>query len=242
MARFIFILLLAIVSCKPTSVVVKKELQQYEITKVNIDSNTQIVIAPYKTKMDAIMNEVIGHSQTVMEKNIPESTLGNFVADAILNQAKKHTTTPIDFVFLNNGGLRSALPFGEITMGNVYSLMPFDNEVVLLTLSGAQTKELIQFIIDKGGVPVAGIRIIIKNKLPYQVMIGNQKMDESKTYNLLTSDYLANGGDKLEMLRMVNQRQNLNLLLRNLIVDEFRQQEKSGIKVFPKLDNRISYE
>jgi hypothetical protein len=50
-------------------------------------------------------------------------------------------------------------------------------------------------------------------------MIGNQKMDESKTYNLLTSDYLANGGDKLEMLRMVNQRQNLNLLLRNLIVD-----------------------
>jgi hypothetical protein len=38
------------------------------------------VIAPYKTKMDAIMNEVIGHSQTVMEKNIPESTLGNFVA------------------------------------------------------------------------------------------------------------------------------------------------------------------
>jgi 2',3'-cyclic-nucleotide 2'-phosphodiesterase (5'-nucleotidase family) len=54
-------------------------------------------------------------------------------------------------------------------MGNVYSLMPFDNEVVLLTLSGAQTKELIQFIMNKGYVPVAGIRIIIKNKLPIRL-------------------------------------------------------------------------
>lgn len=242
MLKYLLIFVLLISACNAPSKIVSKQTLQYDVSKSQSDSSTLATISPYKSKMDAIMNEVIGHSQTAMEKNIPESTLGNFVADAILKQAKKQTDKQIDFIFLNNGGLRSALPFGEITMGNVYSLMPFDNELVLLTLNGNQTKDLIQFIIDKGGVPIAGLRLVIKNKLPLQVTINNQPFDTDKSYNIITSDYLANGGDKLEMLRNVVTRYNLNLLLRNLIIDEFKEQKSNGLKVFPKLDNRISYE
>ncbi len=61
------------------------------------------------------MNEVINTSLIDMEVGSPEGLLGNFVCDLTYIKAKEISAKPVDFCLLNNGGLRTPLPKGEIT-------------------------------------------------------------------------------------------------------------------------------
>src|SRR5690606_26389461 len=136
-----FILIFLVVACK-TSTIVNKETTVYPLNKpgyTEVDSSILKLYAPYKVKIDSLMNRVIIISDMDMVKNTPEGLLGNITTDATLlqvNAVYSEKKQPVDFCFMNNGGLRASLPKGEITVGNIYTLMPFDNEAVVLTLSG----------------------------------------------------------------------------------------------------------
>ena len=82
------------------------------------------MVTPYKSKMDSIMNEVLGTSDQALLKGLPEATLGDFVADAVLKKTNDayipSDNIKADICLLNNGGLRSQLPKGKITLGNVF--------------------------------------------------------------------------------------------------------------------------
>ncbi len=150
------------------------------------------------------MDRVIIVSEMSMQKKTPEGLLGNFTADAALKQVENNFHSKdfykVDFCFLNNGGLRAALPKGDITIGNIYSLMPFENEMVLLTLNGATTLKLINFIAAKGGMPVSGLTMHIQDSKVTEAKIQGMPFDSTKSYVVATSDYLANGGDNLSFL------------------------------------------
>jgi 2',3'-cyclic-nucleotide 2'-phosphodiesterase (5'-nucleotidase family) len=226
---------------------VKTETQQYALGKTSaIDSSVYQTILPYSQKVNSIMDSVIGQSETAMEKRQPESKLGDFVTDAILYEANKICNTnnqpKVDFAFVNNGGLRSALPFGDITVGNIFSLMPFENEMTVLTLNGITTKQLVEFIIDKGGIPVSNIKIVIQNKKAIEVKINGADFDSTKTYRVVTSDYLANGGDKLTFLSQALNKENLNMKLRDALLIRIKEITASGKKINPKIEGRITYE
>jgi 2',3'-cyclic-nucleotide 2'-phosphodiesterase (5'-nucleotidase family) len=209
------------------------------------DTAVARTISPYKTALDKEMNEVLIISQTSFSKGEPEGELGNLVADIVLAEGlKKYTSKdniPPLFCVLNNGGLRVPLPKGEITRGKIFELMPFENEMVVLTLTGERTQQLFDFIAARNGMPVAGMVMGIQNGKAVNVLVQGQPFDPTKNYALVTSDYLAYGGDKMEFFRDPVKSESLHYKLRDAIIDHLRAAHKQGVQLKAKTDSRIYY-
>ncbi|MCX6291754.1 MAG: 5'-nucleotidase [Bacteroidetes bacterium] len=242
-----FILLLA-ASCSQPLHLLKTETKNYRIEAApgsDVDSMTYYRILPYRESLTAEMSAVLAVSDQAIDKGQPEGLLGDFVADACLSAARQNyvpaDNIPADFVFLNNGGLRNALPKGNITKGNVFELMPFENELVVLKIKGTLVKKIFNFIAEKDGAPVAGVQFAIKNKEAVNILINHQPFDSTKTYKVVTSDYLANGGDQLSFLKEANERESMNLKVRDAIFRYLQQKTKAGEHIVVKKDERISY-
>lgn len=208
------------------------------------DSIIMTEIAPYKIRLDSIMSEVISVSTGIFEKGQPESSLGNFVSDLcmeIINvnpgSFKSH---PADFCVLNNGGLRSSLPAGNILLRNAFELMPFENELVIITLKGATLEKLFTYISVKGGVPVSGMNMKISEERYTEVTINNLPFQEQKTYRVLTSDYLASGGDSMSFFSDSLKAEPTGIKVRDAIIMYLRNQKSTGQIISPKTDGRIS--
>ncbi len=209
------------------------------------DTNALALLNPYKMRLDSTMNQRLCSSEMVMQKAQPEGLLGNFVVDLCMEEVKQVLTDKslaIDFCFLNNGGLRSIIPKGDITLRHIYEVMPFDNELVILILDGLTTRQLIQAIIEKGGVPVSGIRLSLNPGSQSEVLIQNLPFDETRDYAVLTSDYLANGGDQHGFLKNRKAYYPTGLLVRDAIINHCKKADRNGRKITAVLDNRIHYE
>ena len=235
----VLILLLSLVSCSRNYTLTSNEKKIYKMDSAySPDSKVVSIIAPYKIKIDAQMNEIIGFSETEMQKAEPESKLGNFVADATLVEIKL-SEPQADFSFYNNGGLRSLLPKGNITVGSVFELMPFENELVLLEIKSDSIISLVNYLIKRNGAPVGGIRLKANAGIAQEILINDKPFDKSRNYFVLTSDFLAGGGDNYIFFANPVSRKNLNLKLRNVLIAHIRSQTKSSKKLNPILDGRI---
>ena len=196
-------------------------------------------IAPYQVELNYEVNKAIA-AAIAMEKNQPEGLPGNFVADLSLYVTNiTSSNNKADFCLLNNGGLRSTLPRRDITIKRVYELMPFENELVILTLDGPTTQLLIEFIAKKGGMPVSGIMMGIKNEKPIDVLIDEKSFDVTKDYKVVTSDYLANGGDNLSFLTAAKERKYVGIKVKDAIIKFIVEQHNAGKKLEASIDSKI---
>jgi len=215
-----------------TACSVQYNLKSYKATSIDVseevDSISLSIIAPYKAGIDSIMNEVLCISKIEMTKGKPESLLGNFVADLCLQQYSEIA----DICVMNNGGLRSTLAKGKITRGDIYTLMPFENKLVILELDRESYLELLHHITEKGGEPFSGVRITMdKNGT-----LLNQTLDLSNNkIKVLTSDYLANGGSNMNFFTGKKQ-EIVDLKVRDAIINHCL----SNDTIISKLDNRLS--
>src|SRR4051812_35679906 len=174
----------ALFNCRTSHSIQKTEVAEYIFSDSgNVAQDTAVTtfIEPYKKKMEGEMNAIIGESEIPMEKGTPEGLLGDYVADACMREGAKayypQDNSKIDFAFFNNGGLRRALPRGEITRGNVFELMPFENELVVLTADGSTVKKIFNFIASKDGAPVSGTSFKISNHAATDIMINKAPLD-----------------------------------------------------------------
>ncbi|MBI3510074.1 MAG: 5'-nucleotidase C-terminal domain-containing protein [Bacteroidetes bacterium] len=216
------------------------------------DTATENIIGPYKKSLDQEMNAVICYSDTAMNKERGglESLLGNFTADVVLGKTNERYTLDdpskyydAQICLLNTGGLRNSLPKGNITKGNIFELMPFDNEIVVVTISGKNMWELLRYIAATGGQPVSGIKMGLRNdKTPGKVLIDGIPLDTTKTYKVATSDYLANGGDKMTFLMNPVKLETTGYKIRDALLDYCYDQQRMGKHLHPQLDGRIYYE
>lgn len=242
---YLYIVAFLILSCQPAKRNLSSTATYLEIQSQTEETAVNKIIAPYKTSLYAEMNKVIGISDVAMAKtkDMPETLLGNFVADLVLEFSK--TIDPeTDFAVLNNGGLRSSLPMGNITVGNVYELMPFDNEIVIVTLDGNNVQKVFSYIAEKAGVPVSGVTLQLEKmngtQVPYNIKVGAEKFSQDNTYQIATSDYLANGGDNMNFWSK-GSIQSTSKKLRDAIIDHIRFKTDSQLHLNPSLDGRISY-
>lgn len=175
-------------------------------------------IAPYKQKLDAQMNEVIGTASATLLKANPDGSLGNTVADACLAYANKVNDKPVDFCVLNSGGIRiPSIQQGNVTVGKIYELMPFDNMIDVVEMSGEECMQLFTWIAKWNGAPVSGITLTISNGTATDVMINEKPFDASLTYRVATTDYMSNGGDGATMFN--GQKTSTNYKLRDAIIE-----------------------
>jgi 2',3'-cyclic-nucleotide 2'-phosphodiesterase (5'-nucleotidase family) len=243
-----FIAIALIQSCSGTTKIKSVETTSIEFNPNNsfIDSATYQLISPFKSEMDKIMNEVLVVSDTALTKELPESSLGNFVSDAVLKKANDHyiasDNLPANICLLNNGGLRAQLPKGIITRGNAFELMPFENSIVIITLSGEKTLQLFQSLVDFNGAPFSGATVKAKGKKIEELKINGELFDITKNYKVVTSDYLASGGDKYDFFKEPVKTETLNYKLRDAIIDYMMDTNKNGKTLNSKKDGRIKYE
>ena len=177
------------VAPQPVGVVIDSSLLAVD-EKVEKDETVESIIAPLRSEMQAYTQRVVGSLQAPLTRGKPESTMGNFVTDAMMSHIKRTTGVEPDFCFTNLGGLRVDLPAGEITAGQVTELMPFDNTIVLFKTTGKQTEDLLMRLVQRGD-PVSGLRY----RLPgVDFEIAQKPYDRNASYTVCTNDYLFNGG------------------------------------------------
>ncbi|HHW59411.1 MAG: 5'-nucleotidase C-terminal domain-containing protein [Bacteroidales bacterium] len=215
-------------------------------TTIKNDDNVDKWIMKYKTSLDSLMDLVIGFNKISMIKNTPESNLGNFVCDLILdfiNRELKDTLEGLPcIVVLNNGGFRSSLPEGQISIRDIYSVMPFDNTLTLLKISGENMIKLAQQIIEKGGMPIGGIEIIATATTLKQTKINGNDISKNQQYWVATSNFIANGGDNLIGLMNPIKRIDTPYLIRDIIIEHYKLLTSQNKAAYAEKDGRIRYE
>jgi 2',3'-cyclic-nucleotide 2'-phosphodiesterase (5'-nucleotidase family) len=200
------------------------------------------LITPYKEKLDGQMNTRIMVASADLVKENPEGSLGNMVCDVMMRFATSQGKMP-DVCVFNAGGLRIPTIYkGDITIRTIFELLPFDNQLVMVKLSGAQLKELLDLVAANGGWPVAGLQMKIAQKQAVNVIINQNILDDKAQYWVLTSDYLADGGDNAAMLKTASERYTFNFLLRDALIMQLKSMFYDGETLQALKDGRITKE
>ena len=231
-------------ACQRGSYVAKPALQPVTTQPVGKtlpdDSTAVATIAPYRQQVNEQMNAVIGTAPVALLKNPGESPLANFVADLQRSRASRELGQPIDLSVMSNGGLRAPLPAGPVTLGAVFELMPFENELVVLDAPAAVVQQLFDY-----GAPVkmafSGATYAVgPDGKAIDIRIGNQPFNptQDRRYTIAISDYLAGGGDQMTFFKVLKPR-GTGVLLRNAIADQIRELTKQGQPVEAKVEGRV---
>lgn len=235
-------LLLFVISCSPALHPSGAEYGNYRVTaSIPKDTAVQLMMKPYRDSVHKSMNVIVGRADKTLEKAQPEGTLGNFMADALFyGAAQKMGVTP-DAAFVNGGGIRiNQLAAGEVTRGKIFELMPFDNLVIVQRLKGDVLQQFLNLIAQDKGWPVAGIEFAMKDGKAINVKVGGQPLDLNKTYNIVNSDYVANGGENAVMLKTIPQ-QNNGYLMRDAIFDYIVYLKSAGKNISANIENRVTH-
>jgi len=231
-----------LIGCKPTYhlATIKTGYTTISDSMSAGDAGMDSLLVPYRKVLDAQMNEIVGHTSELMGKAKPESKLTNLLADILREAAETANGQKVDFAILNYGGIRlPTLPKGEITMGKLYELCPFDNQLVVVKLDGSQVIQMMGMIASSGGWPVSKeLRLEISKKKPVNITINNVPIDNKKQYLVAMPDYVANGGDNFSFLTNSIQVAT-GIYLRDAIIDYFKNLEKQNIPVTSTVDGRI---
>ena len=160
-----------------------------------IDEDFSEMIDVYAATVKEKMEEVIGYCPKPLRKGNPESPLGNLTGDALIWMAKEYYGVDADVSLYNSGGIRAAIPAGNVTLGDVYAVYPFDNVLSIATMKGKDLRSLFDYVASSGGLPInAGVRMVISNNQVKSVSVNGEEIDDEKTYTVATIDYLMNLG------------------------------------------------
>ena len=236
-------------SCNHSKKITKSEGENISISE-DLKSNQAIeaVIAPYKENLDKSMNEVLSYAVDTYSKSDGDynTAIGNLMADAVFELSnpifKSRTGNEIDIVLLNHGGIRSILPKGNVTTKSAYSLMPFENSVVVVALKGSVLMEMTTYLkAFKKAHPISGLELVLNADNSYQkIRVNGKPIDLAKTYYVATNDYLYNGGDRMYFLKKSDTLYDLNYKIRNVLIDYFTKYDTLNPKKdlrFIKLNN-----
>ncbi len=214
-------------SCAKTFHLSDASEDRYYVTGENglpEDERVKKIIAPYKAELDAIMSEQIGIAATIMYKDRPESMMGNWFVDILHEEAQKLTEDRLDFSIQNYGGLRvKALSAGPITIGEIFEMMPFENQIVILEARGVTIEKLFSHIARKGGWPVSEqvqVRVKRDGSIKY-IKINGQELDPAGTYRFALPDYIANGGDNTDFLNNLK-RIDTGVKIRDAVIEHLK--------------------
>jgi 2',3'-cyclic-nucleotide 2'-phosphodiesterase (5'-nucleotidase family) len=119
-------------------------------------------------------------------------------------------------------------------------MMPFDNLIVLQDIKGDSLLSFINAIAEKNGWPISGITFNIKDRKAINIMVDGKPLEVTATYTIANSDYIANGGDNIKMLKSFPQK-NIGYLLRDALIAYTQSLTEKGQSIDVKTEKRIVY-
>jgi 2',3'-cyclic-nucleotide 2'-phosphodiesterase (5'-nucleotidase family) len=207
-----------------------------------LDPEFSSIVDEYTASVSYKMEEVIGTCPQAIRKGSPESPLYNLTGDALIWMAKEYMDVDADVSLYNSGGLRAEISAGDLTIGDVYAVYPFDNVLSIVTMKGSDLKTMFNYVASSGGLPVnSDVKLVISNKKVKSVTVGGKAIENNKTYTVATIDYLV----ELERYGFENaiSRSDSPEIIRDYFVEYFRHlaQENNG-KITASKDGRVTVE
>lgn len=210
-------------------------------------------LRPYMEAADRDLQTVIGKSEKEFVlfqdgenmARYEENALGNLIADALKWKAAELQLRP-DFALTNSGGIRENLPAGKITKGDVLAVLPFDNELEVVSLKGSDVRRLFDFLatVPAGNGAFAQVSKEVKvvydrhNKKVQQLTINGQPVEDDRVYYMATCDYVGAGKDGYDAgLGNVINHETTSRLLSDVLMDYIRSQER----ISPETGQRIRF-
>jgi 2',3'-cyclic-nucleotide 2'-phosphodiesterase (5'-nucleotidase family) len=186
----------------PTGFEARPQVVTVYADSVRADSALAARVARWQAPVDSLTRRVVARLALPLPRTEPQYPLGNLVADARRNVLRA------DVGLANNGGIRAELPAGPVTYGQVYQVQPFQNELVTVTLTGAQLRQVLERVVAGTGPNshVAGVVVRYDPTAPVGKRVrevrlaSGRPLDDRRRYTLATDDYLAGGGSGFDML------------------------------------------
>jgi 5'-nucleotidase / UDP-sugar diphosphatase len=195
-------------------VVTKAEGQPFLIdASVTANEDFKGQLAALAAPIEELTSTVIGSTTEKLEGarevcRAMECSMGNLLADAILDRVADQGAT---IAFQNGGGIRASIDAGEITIGDVLTVLPFSNTLATVDISGADVIEALEngvSDVENGAgrfAQVAGLKYSFDLKQPAgsrvsDVLVKGEgdswvPIDEEATYTIVTNNYVRGGGD-----------------------------------------------
>ncbi len=181
---------------------------QYEGQPVVVSAAVEAALAPHIDKAAARRASLIGVTLPVRLRRSyrAESPLGVLLADLIRSGAARATGEPVDFAFQNGGGIRNELPAGPLQYGHLFEVLPFDNRLALVRMTGANLTDLYERNLQgsHGILVPSGMTVDASCAGPKLVVtlrgLDGKPLDPARTYTVAVSDFLASGGDNFSAI------------------------------------------
>jgi len=214
--------------------------------EVTEDATVKALIDGYASQLAEELNETVGETLVFLDGErahvrTGETNLGNLITDALREGMET------DVAFTNGGGIRASIITGTITLGDVYTVLPFDNYLVSIDLTGAQLVQALEhglrsYPAQLGGFPhISGMAVVFDpaqdaGSRVVSVTVGGQAIDLGATYSVATNDFMAAGGDDYTMFLEGTNYTDSGLFLRDVVADYIR----LNTPVNPGIEGRIT--
>ena len=211
------------------------------------DAEVEKIIAPYSEKV-LELSKVIGRLEGRLTKTgVGGGTIGNFVSDGIRSYATKNGKSPA-LTIMNAGGLRkNEISAGELRASDIFELLPFENALVAVELTGVQLAKLLQ-IVTRDAQSGARIHFKWNEQSRPEFLSGKlvdengkeQEIDPQKLYTVVTIDYLLRlGGGAYAILQEAKSKTPLNITLRDAVMDYVKSETAAGRPIRSVKDDRF---
>ena len=187
------------------------------------DRQVATMLQPFRDSIATAMDKPVFRSPAPVSMSgleRGETPLGDFVADVILETARA------DLAIMNSGGIRAPLPQGPVTVGDIYTVVPFDNTVVTVPMKGWQVRELLDFIAvrlgKRGFAQVSGVQFVIRRGRAAEIRVGGTILESDCVYRVATIDFLYGGGDGYTMFEKAGPAEDTGIFTRDAAIDFLR--------------------
>ncbi|MBP5650943.1 MAG: 5'-nucleotidase C-terminal domain-containing protein [Bacteroidales bacterium] len=198
-----------------------------------------------KKKLEKKTSVVIGYCPEDMVSEMPQSPLSNFLTDILVDIAneycQQHHKEAVDFSLLNFGGIRSSLRAGNITVGNLFEIAPFENTLVIANIKGSELLKIFRrFKVKKCEPYSQQVSIQYVGDYFHKALIHGKEIDNDKIYRVVTLDFILTGGDKiLEGVEILSS-ESTNITVRDAYIKQIRKMTAEGKVITGKFDERMS--
>lgn len=213
---------------------------EYESSTVfGVDS----IVAAHQEQMAPLMKVVI-YSKDEIKSSQPEGALSNLAADILLDAAKDYIDNDCPVMSLTNrGGIRSNFPRGAVRIYDIYSTFPFDNTVVIALMKGSDIRQILDKFASKGKFEaLGGVRIEVEDGDMTKCLIGGKPLEDNALYNLVTIDFLLDGGDRFSIGKDALSVVRTGIVVRDAAVKYLEELYESGTVLENRGDGRIVVE
>ena len=187
----------------------------------------------------AKVKEVVGYCPRPMNEKKPESSLSNFLVDALMAKTASLTGRKVDIGLMNFGGIRIDMPVGDVTVDDIMSMVPFRNHLVYVALKGSDVKRLFEDMARDHIQVVGGVEVTVGKHQIIDLKVGGEPVDDDKVYGLATIDFLLDGGDRIFAARNALELIQTDVLIYDMVLEHIRNLTSEGKPIEYHTDGRV---